>query len=75
MDVIKLLRDGLPNKVIARRLDMAEATVKVHVREIMRKIGAQNRTQVALYLAPRPTVRKESSAKLKVFVGSQTEAQ
>lgn len=49
-DVVKLLRNGLPNKVIARHLGMTEATVKVHVRQIMRKLGANNRTQVALCL-------------------------
>ena len=39
---------GDPNKVIARNLGMTETTVKVHVREIMRKLGVFNRTQVAL---------------------------
>ena len=42
------LRDGKSNKVIARALDMTEATVKVHVRQIMRKLGASNRTQAAV---------------------------
>jgi DNA-binding NarL/FixJ family response regulator len=46
--VFELLRQGLSNKVIARQLGMAEATVKVHVRGIMRKFGALNRTQVAI---------------------------
>jgi DNA-binding NarL/FixJ family response regulator len=39
---------GDPNKVIARNLGMTETTVKVHVREIMRKLGVYNRTQVAV---------------------------
>ncbi|MEZ5775703.1 MAG: response regulator transcription factor [Hyphomicrobiaceae bacterium] len=47
-DVVCLLRQGLPNKLIARQLEMTEATVKVHVRHIMRKLGAANRTQAAL---------------------------
>ena len=47
-DVLQLLKSGEPNKVIARRLGMTEATVKVHVRHIMRKLGASNRTQAAL---------------------------
>lgn len=46
--VAHLLKDGLSNKMIARHLGMTEATVKVHVRQIMRKLGVQNRTQVAL---------------------------
>ena len=46
--VLQVLRQGKSNKHIARELDMREATVKVHVRHIMRKLGAANRTQVAL---------------------------
>jgi hypothetical protein len=37
-----------PNKLIARQLGMREGTVKVHVRQIMRKFGVTNRTQVAV---------------------------
>jgi DNA-binding NarL/FixJ family response regulator len=47
-DVANLLRQGLSNKLIARQLDTTEATVKMHVRQIMRKLGASNRTQAAL---------------------------
>lgn len=47
-EVLERLREGKPNKVIARDLNMTEATVKVHVRQIMRKFGAANRTQVVL---------------------------
>lgn len=47
-DVASLLSQGLGNKLIARQLSMTEATVKVHVRQIMRKLGAANRTQAAL---------------------------
>jgi DNA-binding NarL/FixJ family response regulator len=46
--VAALLRDGKPNKVIATELKMQESTVKVHVRNIMRKLRARNRTQAAL---------------------------
>ncbi len=56
-DVLELLREGKSNKNIARELDMQESTVKVHVRQIMRKLGAANRTQAALQAtlsAPRP---------------------
>ena len=48
-EVLKGLGEGKANKVIARDLDMTESTVKVHVRQIMRKFGAKNRTQVALF--------------------------
>lgn len=47
-EVLQLLREGWSNKRIALRLHMCEATVKVHVRLIMRKFGVSNRTQVAL---------------------------
>jgi DNA-binding NarL/FixJ family response regulator len=46
--VLELLRRGDTNKVIARRLGMREGTVKVHVRQIMRKFGVTNRTQIAV---------------------------
>ena len=47
-EVLQLLREGWSHKRIALRLSMCEATVKVHVRLIMRKFGVSNRTQVAL---------------------------
>ena len=47
-EVLHLLRLGQSNKHIARELRMCESTVKVHVRQIMRKLGASNRTQAAL---------------------------
>lgn len=46
--VLQLISLGKQNKVIAHALRMEEGTVKVHLREIMRKLKAQNRTQVAL---------------------------
>jgi DNA-binding NarL/FixJ family response regulator len=49
-EVLGLLREGLPNKMIAFRLDMRESTVKVHLRQIMRKMNATNRTQVVASL-------------------------
>jgi two-component system, NarL family, nitrate/nitrite response regulator NarL len=47
--ILNCLRQGAPNKAIARRLDVAEATVKVHIKAILRKIGASNRTQAAMW--------------------------
>jgi len=49
--ILHCLTDGASNKVIARKLDVAEATVKVHVKTILRKIGAANRTQAAMWAA------------------------
>lgn len=51
LEVLGWLKEGAPNKVIARRLNVAEATVKVHVKAILRKIGVRNRSQAALWAA------------------------
>ena len=45
--VFNLLRDGLPNKLIAHRLNMSISTVKIHVHHVMQKLRARNRAQVA----------------------------
>ena len=52
--VLKALSHGKPNKILAHELGMAESTVKVHVRNIMRKFGATNRTHLA-FLANQAT--------------------
>jgi len=48
-DILILLAEGQPNKVIANKLGTTEATVKVQLRRILRKIGVQNRTQAAIW--------------------------
>lgn len=45
--VLGLIRQGKANKIIAHELKMSESTVKVHVRNVLRKMGATNRTQAA----------------------------
>ncbi|MDJ1007721.1 MAG: response regulator transcription factor [Paracoccaceae bacterium] len=47
-DVVGKLRMGKPNKIIAYELGISISTVKVHVRNIMRKTGATNRVEAAL---------------------------
>jgi two-component system nitrate/nitrite response regulator NarL len=47
--ILQGLVEGAPNKVIANRLHITEATVKVHVKAILRKIPAKNRTQAAIW--------------------------
>jgi two-component system nitrate/nitrite response regulator NarL len=47
--ILQSLMGGEANKVIARKLDITEATIKVHVKSILRKIGAANRTQAAMW--------------------------
>ncbi len=50
--VLEMLCSGLPNKQIGLRLNVTEATVKAHMRAIMEKFGANNRTQVVLAARP-----------------------
>jgi two-component system nitrate/nitrite response regulator NarL len=61
--ILRLLTEGAPNKIIARKLGMAEATVKVHVKAILRKLRAQNRTQAAMWatthLSSAPDLRRD----------------
>src|SRR6266849_126866 len=47
--ILRCLIEGDYNKCIARKIDIAEATVKVHVKAILRKIRVQNRTQAAIW--------------------------
>jgi two-component system nitrate/nitrite response regulator NarL len=47
--ILRCLIEGDSNKSIARKMDIAEATVKVHVKAILRKIRVHNRTQAAIW--------------------------
>lgn len=48
-EVLKLVKDGLANKQIARRLDISERTVKAHLTSAFARIGVTDRTQAALW--------------------------
>lgn len=48
LEVLKLLLDGKPNKLIARELDLSEGTVKIHVAAIFRALRVTNRTEAAV---------------------------
>jgi two-component system, NarL family, nitrate/nitrite response regulator NarL len=50
-EILLLIARGDSNKVIARALDIAETTVKVHIQHIFRKLQLTSRVQVALYAA------------------------
>jgi DNA-binding NarL/FixJ family response regulator len=48
IDVLRLLAEGKPNKEIARTLNLAEGTVRVHVNAVLKALSARNRTEAAL---------------------------
>jgi DNA-binding NarL/FixJ family response regulator len=48
-EVLELLVEGLPNKLIARRLEISEKTVKSHLTRIFRELDVSDRTQAALW--------------------------
>ena len=48
-DILNCLARGESNKEIARELELAESTVKIHVQNIFKKLGVTSRVQVALY--------------------------
>jgi two-component system, NarL family, nitrate/nitrite response regulator NarL len=61
VEILQCLEGGMPNKVIARNLNIAEATVKVHLKSLLRKINVGNRTQAAIWAINR---RPESNGQL-----------
>lgn len=52
--ILKYIGEGFPNKIIARKMGIAEGTVKVHVKAILRRIRVGNRTQAAVWLKDNP---------------------
>ncbi len=64
LHILRCLTEGSSNKVIARACDIAEGTVKVHVKAILRKIKVQNRTQAAIWaLSHRSAVWPEEAVR------------
>jgi len=52
-EILTRIARGASNKVIARELDIAETTVKIHVQHILRKLNLSSRVQAAVYAAGR----------------------
>jgi DNA-binding NarL/FixJ family response regulator len=48
-EIIQCLRQGASNKIIARQLQISEATVKVHIKSLLKKLRVRNRTQAAIW--------------------------
>ncbi len=62
-DILECLTLGLSNKQMARRLGITAATVKIHMKSLIRKLGVSNRTQAALWaLRAGVSDRKSSDA-------------
>lgn len=55
--VLSLITQGCSNKIIGRRLQISDSTVRVHVRSLLKKLGVQNRTQAALVVLERRAQR------------------
>jgi len=53
-EILARIARGASNKEMARELGIAEATVKIHVQHILRKLNLSSRVQAAVYLAGRP---------------------
>jgi DNA-binding NarL/FixJ family response regulator len=54
-EILALLVEGKPNKLICRELGIAEGTVKAHISAILRALGVENRTEAVLKLGARGT--------------------
>jgi two-component system nitrate/nitrite response regulator NarL len=59
--ILRCIGEGDANKIIARKMGIAEGTVKTHVKAILRKIGVGNRTQAALWLINNPPSARASN--------------
>jgi DNA-binding NarL/FixJ family response regulator len=59
-EVLRMIGDGLANKVIARRLGISERTVKAHLTSIYQRLGVTDRTQAALWAQRQAEVLERS---------------
>jgi len=48
-DILRHIAEGLSNKMVARRLDISEGTVKVHVKHLLKKLGLRSRVEAAVW--------------------------
>jgi len=60
--ILHCLIEGDSNKIIARKIDIAEATVKVHIKALLRKIRVNNRTQAAVWGMSQTSANKADQA-------------
>ncbi|MBY0431348.1 MAG: response regulator transcription factor [Rhodospirillales bacterium] len=77
VQILRCLLNGHPNKVIAKKLNITEATVKVHLKGVLKKINAANRTQAAIWAlnnglsseSPLPTRSRRSQTGMEMGQG------
>lgn len=70
--VLACLKRARSNKEIAHELSMSEATVKVHVRQVMKKLGAVNRTHAAVLAVDLVSPEEKIASNVAQFLGSKT---
>jgi two-component system, NarL family, nitrate/nitrite response regulator NarL len=77
VEILETIMAGMANKVIARKFDICEATVKVHVKAILRKLGVENRTQAATWAVKHsvaaPAISTGPGAPSPVEMNAQTQ--
>jgi two-component system, NarL family, nitrate/nitrite response regulator NarL len=73
--ILSHLMQGASNKHIARTLNIAEATVKVHIKSLLRKIGVNNRTQAAIWAMDHLPLADRSSPSDRPPLGGRTATQ
>ena len=64
MQIMRLIAEGLSNKMIARRLDVTEGTVKVHVKNLLKKMQLRSRVEVAVWAVQEGVTRHPVNLKL-----------
>jgi two-component system, NarL family, nitrate/nitrite response regulator NarL len=71
LQIVRCLVAGETNKTIARRFAISEATVKVHMKAILRKIQVRNRTQVAIWAVDHGIAVDEQGASLSEEISEE----
>src|SRR4051794_17032610 len=72
LDVLILLGEGLPNKLIAQRLGIAEKTVKAHMTHIFEALGVTDRTQAALWIDRRGLSPRQQERRAQLRAASRS---
>jgi len=61
-ELLRLVAEGLSNKAIAQQLSVSENTVKYHIRQILQRLDAQNRTEAAILAIQNGLIKKDDPA-------------